>query len=225
MGTAYNPKIVTSGLVLALDAANTKSYPGSGSTWYDMSGYGHNATLFNSPTYANGRFAFDGANTYGTIPSTTALTTTTPTVIVGCTTNSGTIVAKGAYGIYWNYGIVNTTGNSNTTFAARNNSGDTVSPAFSSAISSSMNIYGVAYNGSACVFYRNGFSSGSSSTSYSPNATNSQNITIGCARNNGSSTNVEFYTGSIAFILVYNRALSAAEMSQNYYSLRGRYSI
>jgi predicted nucleic acid-binding Zn ribbon protein len=225
MGTRYNPAIVTGGLVLALDAANIKSYPGSGATWSDLSGYGHNATLFNSPTYANGRLTFDGVNTYATIPSTAALTTTTPTVIVGCTTNSGTVVAKGAYGVYWNYGIVNTTGNSNTTFAARNDSGDTVSPAFSSTINSSMNIYGVAYNGSACVFYRNGSSSGSSSTSYSPNATNSQNITIGCARNNNSSTNVEFYTGSIAFILVYNRALSAVEMSQVYYAMRGRYNI
>lgn len=225
MATFYNPKTVTGGLVLALDAANTKSYPGSGSTWFDISGYGHNATLFNSPTYANGRFAFDGANTYGTIPSTAALTTTTPTVIVGCTTNGGTIVAKGAYGIYWNYGILNTTGNTNTTFAARNNNADLVSPAFSATVTGSMNIYGAVYNGSACVFYRNGSSSGSTSTSYSPNASNSQNITIGCARNNNTSANVEFYTGSIAFILVYNRALSANEMSQIYYAMRGRYSV
>lgn len=225
MATQYNPKIVTGGLVLALDAANPKSYPGSGSTWFDLSGYGHNATMFNSPTYANGRLAFDGVNTYATIPSTAALTTTTPTVIVGCTTNSGTIVAKGAYGVYWNYGILGTTGNSNTTFAARNNNADLVSPAFSSTTTGSMNIYGAVYNGSACVFYRNGSSSGSTSAGYSPNATNSQNITIGCARNNGSGTNVEFYTGSIAFILVYNRTLSAVEMSQVHYAMRGRYGI
>lgn len=225
MGLYHSPRIATSGLVLALDAANTKSYPGSGTTWYDMSGYGHNATLFNSPTYANGRFAFDGANTYGTVTSTAALTTTTPTVIIGCTTNSGTAMAKGAYGVYWNYGITAITGSSNTTFSARNNGADLVSPAFSATTTGSMNIYGAVWNGTACVFYRNGSSSGSNSTSYGPNATNSQNITIGCARNNNTSSNTEFFTGSIAFILVYNRALSATEMSQNYYSLRGRYSI
>ena len=38
MGTIYGPNFVTDGLVLCLDAANTRSYPGSGSTWTDLSG-------------------------------------------------------------------------------------------------------------------------------------------------------------------------------------------
>jgi len=38
MGIAYNPKIATDGLVLCLDAANVKSYPGTGTTWFDLSG-------------------------------------------------------------------------------------------------------------------------------------------------------------------------------------------
>ena len=45
MGVFAGPDIVEDGLVLALDAANPKSYPGSGTTWIDMSGNGHNATL------------------------------------------------------------------------------------------------------------------------------------------------------------------------------------
>ena len=45
MGVFAGPNIVEEGLVLALDASNTKSYPGSGTTWIDMSGNGHNATL------------------------------------------------------------------------------------------------------------------------------------------------------------------------------------
>jgi len=44
MGFSRGPKIVTDGLVLALDAGSTKSYPGSGTTWYDLSGNGNNAT-------------------------------------------------------------------------------------------------------------------------------------------------------------------------------------
>lgn len=48
MGIAYNPKIVTNGLVLALDASNTKSYPGSGTTWTDLSGYNYQHTLSNT---------------------------------------------------------------------------------------------------------------------------------------------------------------------------------
>lgn len=45
MGVTYNPRIVTDGLVLALDAGNPKSYPGSGTTWNDISGNGNNFTL------------------------------------------------------------------------------------------------------------------------------------------------------------------------------------
>ena len=42
MAAGYNPRTVTDGLVLALDAGNTKSYPGSGTTWKDLSGKGNN---------------------------------------------------------------------------------------------------------------------------------------------------------------------------------------
>ena len=52
MATLYSPKIVTGGLILCLDAANPKSYPGSGTTWTDLSGNGYNATLYGSPTFS-----------------------------------------------------------------------------------------------------------------------------------------------------------------------------
>ena len=51
MALAHSPRIVTDGLVLALDAANTKSYPGSGEIWYDLSGNGYNATRTNNSGY------------------------------------------------------------------------------------------------------------------------------------------------------------------------------
>jgi hypothetical protein len=59
--------IVTSGLVLNLDAGNSYSYPGSGTTWYDLSGNGNNGTLTNGPNYSSadgGFIAFDGTNDY-----------------------------------------------------------------------------------------------------------------------------------------------------------------
>jgi len=65
MGIAYNPRIVTDGMVLALDAGNTKSYPGSGSTWTDLSGI-NNASL-NGATFSSfggGSIEFDGTNDY-----------------------------------------------------------------------------------------------------------------------------------------------------------------
>lgn len=54
MAISYSPKIVTDGLVLALDAANVRSYPGSGTSWYDLSGNGHNITLGSSVTFVGG---------------------------------------------------------------------------------------------------------------------------------------------------------------------------
>ena len=63
MSYANGPKIVTDGLVLCLDAANRKSYPGSGSTWYDLSGNGYNGTI-QGPTFSNNAFNFDGTDDY-----------------------------------------------------------------------------------------------------------------------------------------------------------------
>jgi uncharacterized delta-60 repeat protein len=72
MGISYNPRIVTDGLVLALDAANPKSYPGSGTTWTDLSGNGNTGTLTNGPTYSSangGSIAFDGVDDYSALTS------------------------------------------------------------------------------------------------------------------------------------------------------------
>ena len=50
MSLTHSPRIVTDGLVLYLDSVNTKSYPGSGNTWYDLSGNGNNVQLSSPPT-------------------------------------------------------------------------------------------------------------------------------------------------------------------------------
>jgi len=65
MATSYSPKIITDGLVLCLDAADRKSYSGSGSTWTDRSGNGNDFTGYNSPAFSSdngGNIAFDGTN-------------------------------------------------------------------------------------------------------------------------------------------------------------------
>ena len=65
MAEIQGPKIVRDGLVLALDAADKNSYPGSGTTWYDVSGKNNNSSLNNGPTYSsdnNGTIVLDGTN-------------------------------------------------------------------------------------------------------------------------------------------------------------------
>ncbi len=61
------PNIITNGLILELDAANRKSYPGSGTTWTDLSGNGNTGTLTNGPTFSSangGSIVFDGVDDY-----------------------------------------------------------------------------------------------------------------------------------------------------------------
>ncbi len=67
MATEGGPNIVTDKLSLILDAANPKSYPGSGTTWGDLSGLNNNVTLVNGTSFNSsnlGSFEFDGTNDY-----------------------------------------------------------------------------------------------------------------------------------------------------------------
>ena len=67
MATFDGPKITTSGLILSLDAADKTSYPGSGTSWKDLSGNDNNGTLTNGPTFSaanRGNIVFDGVDDY-----------------------------------------------------------------------------------------------------------------------------------------------------------------
>lgn len=62
MGLTHSPKIVSDSLIFAVDAANPKSYPGSGTTWSDLSGKNNHFYLRNAPTFQNTHFSNDGLN-------------------------------------------------------------------------------------------------------------------------------------------------------------------
>ena len=62
MASAAGPTIIKRGLKCLLDGGDKNSYPGSGTTWTDISGNGHNATLVNTPTHVGGGFDFDAAS-------------------------------------------------------------------------------------------------------------------------------------------------------------------
>jgi len=94
MALIHSPSIVTSGLVLALDAANVRSYPGSGTSWFDLSGNGNTGTLTNGPTFNSsnlGGISFDGGNDYVNATSYTGHQTAQGTLeaVVRLSTNSG----------------------------------------------------------------------------------------------------------------------------------------
>ena len=69
MSVYGGPEIISDGLVLCLDAANRKSYPGSGTTLFDVSENGRSATLINGTDPSNNLLTFDGTNDYASISS------------------------------------------------------------------------------------------------------------------------------------------------------------
>jgi hypothetical protein len=224
MGISGGPDMIQDGLVLSLDASDRNSYVSGSATWIDLSGNNNHGTLTNGPTFesgSGGSLKFNGTTNFVTMNSSTSLTTSTPTLIVTCTTNSGTILSKGGGGSYFNYGLLGLT---STNFRARNNNGDVLSPSFSTS-TSTYNVYAIVWTGSTMQFYRNGIYGGDNATSYSPSAQNSLFLRIGCAWNNNTSQNVEFYSGNIASVQIYNRALSATEIAQNYNAQKSRFNL
>jgi len=69
MSVAYGPSAVTNGLLFCVDAANQRSYPGTGDTWTDISGVTSGLNLLNTPTFTGSTFVFDGINQHADIGS------------------------------------------------------------------------------------------------------------------------------------------------------------
>ena len=233
MGIAYNTSVVRDGLVLHLDAANVKSYPGSGTTWKDLSGNGNDGTLTNGPTYSSdnkGNFGFDGSNEYTVIPNNTSINFTTNSFSLSCWTktsqtgttrmimskgNSDGIVSGTAYNLYlgnagttWLFGVWDGTGNGSTGSSQYVEVGKWV------------NLCGV-YDAelSSHKMYANGNLIGSSTRDVDDiSVTN--DLFVGSGANGGLD-----WLGNIGICQIYNRALSADEIKQNFEATRGRYGI
>jgi hypothetical protein len=232
MGITYNPRIVTNGLVLCFDAANRKSYPGSGTTWTDLSGNSNTGTLTNGPTYssANGGYlVFNGTNNYVLLSRPVQDDFT-----LSCwfkTTQSFTTYTSGSFQWYQGAGLVDcevggVTNDFGLSLNAAKASFGTGSPDTTIQSSSSYNDnvwhYAVATrirSSGAIVLYVDGtlVASGTGGTNSLTTATQ---LRIGSLQ-----TNINFFSGNISQVSVYSRALTAAEVSQNFNALRGRYGI
>lgn len=238
MGVNYNPSIVTSGLVLHLDAANTKSYPGSGTTWTDVSGNGNTGTLTNGPTFStsnNGVIVFDGVNDYIATPMVISSRPFTFNAwfyfnsLTGWQTLIGQDTSQAiAYGaIYFQK-----TNNSGTPSPRANN---TFGLAFFTASNAQINCYDSTvvqvstwYNYCASVtttditLYRNGSQVNNVSNSEALAAPNGTAI-VGAAYND--TTRTDYVKMNLSVVSVYNRAISESEVMQNYNAMRGRFGV
>ena len=232
MAIFYNPRIVTDGLVLALDAANTKSYPGSGTTWTDLSGRGNTGTLVNGPTYSSansGSIVFDGADDYVLVNSNASIPygSTARTVSIWFYTNTTTwadnvnnLFYYGAGSNGSSFGIDFSTYPSMEVWTYGGAGRDlTFSTTYSQVGWKNIT---VTYNGSTTILiYENGTFTQTLTLTSACN-TPSSGVYIGAVN---PSILTAYYDGNIANTQIYNRALSAAEISQNFNALRGRYGI
>ena len=220
------------GLVLCLDAANTKSYPGSGTTWTDLSGRGNTGTLTNGPTYSSangGSIVFDGVDDYVNIPfnSTSMDFSLAQTICMWMKPTTGSNTSRRnpynqAYGgsgtlTYEPDGSINyyfgTNGGNADPYVGRN-SGFTIAANETTFISVIRN-----QTTNVCNWYKNGvLITTADAGSYATTANGSSPILIG-------SGYAGSFLGNIYDCKVYNRALSAAEVSQNFNANRSRYGL
>jgi len=244
-GTSLSPlpSIVLDGLVLYLDAGNTSSYPGSGTTWTDLSSSGKNATLSNGPTYSSddgGSIVFDGVNDFASIGSPSPLSGTqlfTFEIWVNFTSISGNYggLNKSAWLFAGGTGggggqpelavlsADNTSFTPDTLNFGRGSGGTVGSCQVSvSSLMSNGNWYQIVLVRSSTntqEVYLNGvqIGTGNVSNSFSDGITN-----FGSIENNSNYSG--YLNGKISNIKIYNRALTAAEVQQNYNALVGRFS-
>ena len=227
------PDIVTGGLVLNLDAGNPYSYnpDNTGSTvWTDVSYTSSGGTLINGASYTGGTIQFDGTNDYVTVPTTFGgLSTFTvdtwfyPTLsYLGNTANPViTTVFNGGdvnYYIGWG-GFFTTTG---TIAAGIYRSGWITAGSFTPTLNTWYNV-SLSLGGGQLRMYVNGSLYSTVSTAVIP--TNIYGGIYLGKRWDINSTGDEFFTGRIPSVKIYNRALTQAEITQNFNALRGRYGI
>ena len=240
MALSHSPSIVTNGLVLALDAANPKSYPGTGSTWTDLSGLGNSATL-TSITYDannNGSLLFNADADTAVIPHSSSLNfnsvfTVTAWIKVNSFNTSliyNVLSKKSQYnntqpGWSCQYDY-RTTG----VLQYRNNNGSVLNDSTPTANVNNTAILNQTttwvnsvwvISSTNVTFYLNGIASGISTATYTATDT-SNSIYIG--KTVGSVGDGSLLM-NLSNVSIYNRALSAAEVAQNFNALRGRYGL
>lgn len=228
MAVYGGPDIVTDGLVLHLDAGNSKSYPGSGNTWYDLSGQSNDGTVFGSFEFLNSGFRFSNDSSWLTggyldIPNSSSVTNITNFTLSFCIYSLGTQshngasvfhkASEGSSGFvcepisnsirvnYWNG-------------SAWSWSSNTVSLEHNQFI-----IYDYVYNGTNLIIYKNFQQTLNNAVTIIWDNTNI--IRVGRRRGHLG----HYLYGSIFYERLYNKALTPKEIQDNYLALKGRFGL
>jgi hypothetical protein len=220
--------IITNGLVLHLDSGHGSSYPGSGTSWNDLSTSSSLYTTSSSPTFdtsSNSSFSFNGSSNLYIATENSALNTQTPSVEVWIKTN-----ALSQNGFWFEKGQVNTQYSlfqegGNIQWRQSIGGGITNLSTLTSAYINTSSWYQVVgtYETGSRKLYINGELVNSDTQSGSI-ATNTNGTSIGVYGGYNGSRGY-YYNGNIAIVRVYNRVLSLQEVSQNFISNRSRFKI
>jgi len=242
MAILYNPRIITDGLAMCLDAANAKSYPGSGTTWTDLSGNGYNFNVNSSAYSTAGGIAnmnFEGSfgaakrvvsSTLTDVPNFSNATIMCFSTLLNSTGTWRTLVRASSTGD--DHQVIIQAG-ANNLGMYDNNGAAFISAGFDVTtlpnpytqfncltwrLSQSSPYYQFQYNNDPTIYSITNASS-----------TYTQGFSIIGAYHNGStgtgSGDSSQYWGKIAVFLYYNRHLTTTEITQNYNTLRGRFGI
>ena len=218
MALHHSPRIVTNGLVLCLDAGSRKSYGGTGNVWRDLAG-SNNGTLTNGPTFSSangGSIVFDGSNDYINLqnPSALNLTELTVSAWVRTTTNANQIILGKSYLTSYYLNIAPNV----KVFSFWTTGSSLNSPVIQEIGGSAWCHVAGTINNTTKRIYFNGISVNSAAGATV--GIDSNSVFIGSWYNLNS-----FFNGNISQVSIYNRALTPAEIQQNYNATKGRFKL
>jgi len=230
MAFNYSPKpVIDSSLVLYLDAANPKSYVSGSTVWTDVSRGGNNGTLTNGPAYNSsngGTIQFDGIDDFVVMPSRVVDSTFTA-LSAECwvkPTNASTCLIMENGTAYTTNGFLLAQETSTQfSFEVFGSGYDSVIASTTYSINNWYHLVGVWTAGSIVNIYMNGVLSNGTRTSQGAQTTllnGNTNLYVGIRPPNSIP-----FKGNISTAKIYNRALSATEVLQNYNALKGRYGL
>ena len=231
-----SPTIIRDTLQVYVDAANRNSYPGSGTTWTDLSGNGRNGTLTNGPTFStsevDGYIQLDGVNDQITFGQNFNFTTQAFTIgmwmkFLSWNAGSGTncvVFWKGDFqnnGYYYEFNLVNANGGffTNQSGASQNSNGP--GGAVQRLLDNWMHLM-ITRSGTSAVIYVNGINVNAVNGTHTNPATASTNNFLIGAYSGGTSniTNMR-----VAMFYIWQKALSASDVLFTFNASRKRFGI
>jgi hypothetical protein len=215
VGPDYYDQIDADNLGLYVHGNQIISYPTTGSTWYDISGQNNRFNLINGPTYnSNGWINFDGSDDYAVAVNTTlpsaAASPFTLTAVARTSGGGSYQTVLGTGGLFSQIGFY-----TNNSFMYGRNAGSGGLLYTNGGTIATGRFYHLTmtYNGSTATAYLNGVATQTGVNIGSNGGTNGVQILSTYTPASAG----EVLTGDIAQALVYPKALTAAEVAQNYY--------